>query len=432
MRTHINRYPMPAHTYHVDATNGVAGQSGAADKPIQTIAEVNALALKPGDRVLFKAGETWSGTRFRPTASGSPGRHILYGAYGAGALPIIQAGDAGAANQAVYIDKAFLTLKDLYLKYGGDNLATLQTNGACGLVVDGCTVEGDTSVLADGIGLFGGSYDVLIRNTTVFNAKVSSGGGGGITSTAGRNIRVEDCTVRNCGTSATLDHGIYFTAIDGLILQRNVVYSNTAHGITFVNTLNGAIEGNTCYSNGEAGIWISGTSNAGRVVNNLVYSNVGYGIAFNNNMACSMLIAHNTIYNSTFNFHFSTGVTGVTLKNNVSYESVSTRSINIKDAAILENNTFTNNCYKRTTGSFKPFQINGSTSYTLAEWQALTGTPEANSLDADPVFVTTASDWHLQTTSPCKAAGDATVGVLTDKDGVVRGVANDIGCYEFV
>ncbi len=89
MRTHIKRYPMPAHTYHVDATAGVDTQSGAADKPIQTITKINALALKPGDRVLFKAAEHWHGGVVAQS-SGVPGRPISYASYGAGAKPILR------------------------------------------------------------------------------------------------------------------------------------------------------------------------------------------------------------------------------------------------------------------------------------------------------------------------------------------------------
>ena len=81
------RYPTPAHTYYVDATAGVDTQSGAADKPIQTLAQVQALALKPGDRVLFKRGETWQAQSIDIPASGRWGRPICFGAYATGANP---------------------------------------------------------------------------------------------------------------------------------------------------------------------------------------------------------------------------------------------------------------------------------------------------------------------------------------------------------
>jgi len=42
------------------------------------------------------------------------------------------------------------------------------------------------------------------------------------------------------------------------------------------------------------------------------------------------------------------------------------------------------------------------------------------------------SNYHLQVTSPCIVAGDPAVGGLTDKDSVTRGVAVDIGAYEYV
>lgn len=50
----------------------------------------------------------------------------------------------------------------------------------------------------------------------------------------------------------------------------------------------------------------------------------------------------------------------------------------------------------------------------------------------DPEFVTPGTDFHLQTTSPCRdTAEDLSVFYTTDKDGVTR-VAWDMGAYEFV
>ena len=91
MRSHTSRNPWQAktHTWQVDVTAGADANSGNAVAPIQTTTKVNALALRPGDRVLFKRGETWRGTGVSAPASGRPGRPIMFGAYGSGARPIL-------------------------------------------------------------------------------------------------------------------------------------------------------------------------------------------------------------------------------------------------------------------------------------------------------------------------------------------------------
>lgn len=55
----------------------------------KSLAEVSALKLLPGDRVLFKRGCVWRGSLV--PCSGEPDRPIFYGAYGEGEKPILQA-----------------------------------------------------------------------------------------------------------------------------------------------------------------------------------------------------------------------------------------------------------------------------------------------------------------------------------------------------
>ena len=77
--------------YLVDATSGADTNGGTTESsPLQTITAVNALPLKPGDRVLFKRGETFAG-KLAPTRAGKPSNQkaITYGAYGSGDKPVI-------------------------------------------------------------------------------------------------------------------------------------------------------------------------------------------------------------------------------------------------------------------------------------------------------------------------------------------------------
>ena len=71
---------------------------------------------------------------------------------------------------------------------------------------------------------------------------------------------------------------------------------------------------------------------------------------------------------------------------------------------------------------------------TLANWQgALTTPQDANSIQADPLYVSITSDLHISSASPNIDAGTTIAGVTDDIDGQVRpnGAAYDIGADEF-
>ncbi len=79
-----------AQTYYVSNTGSDSNIGSTASAPIKTIAKVNAIALKPGDQVLFNRGDRWDflyGASINDK-SGSSSGNITYGAYGSGAKPI--------------------------------------------------------------------------------------------------------------------------------------------------------------------------------------------------------------------------------------------------------------------------------------------------------------------------------------------------------
>ena len=75
--------------YYVDASGGDDSNTGTSESdPWQTIEQVNAASLVPGDQVLFKRGELWREILVVP-ASGSVGSPITFAAYGSGPRPRI-------------------------------------------------------------------------------------------------------------------------------------------------------------------------------------------------------------------------------------------------------------------------------------------------------------------------------------------------------
>ncbi len=76
-------------TYYVDATAGNdAARGTSVQSAWKTLARVNAIAFRPGDHVLFKAGATWTG-QLVPKASGTTGDPIIIDRYGSGSRPKI-------------------------------------------------------------------------------------------------------------------------------------------------------------------------------------------------------------------------------------------------------------------------------------------------------------------------------------------------------
>ena len=78
-------------TYYIDATNGLDTNNGlTVEITWKTINKVNQQSFSAGDNILFKRGEIWSGTRLEiDNVSGAINNHIIFGAYGTGAKPVI-------------------------------------------------------------------------------------------------------------------------------------------------------------------------------------------------------------------------------------------------------------------------------------------------------------------------------------------------------
>ena|GEM_PF-1112059 len=76
--------------YYVDSRNGNDSNSGQSiSMPWKSISKVNSMNYLPGDRILFKRGETWEGTTLIIDNSGTTINRITYGAYGEGEKPIL-------------------------------------------------------------------------------------------------------------------------------------------------------------------------------------------------------------------------------------------------------------------------------------------------------------------------------------------------------
>ena len=120
--------------YYVSSVNGKDGNDGSAEHPFQTLAAVRNLDLQPGDEVLLERGSVFRGQYLHLIGvRGTEEQPVVVGAYGEGALPLIQAEGQGiwyqdygteldspvhtregyVSSAILLYDVSYLTLRDL-------------------------------------------------------------------------------------------------------------------------------------------------------------------------------------------------------------------------------------------------------------------------------------------------------------------------------
>lgn len=450
------RAPAPARTYYYDATSGNNAYTGTAEHaPLQTMADLNARAFKPGDRILLKRGEAWTARMVVPT-SGKPGRHIVYGAYGSGDAP--QLNENSSVDCLNITSKNHITVQDLVAVSATGTWFAVLVETSADVTLRNVNASGSDSGCFFLTGAPATTHHIRLQSCVAHDG-VGGGGMGGIqTSDAGNDLNelgpcdilIEDCTCYDNGSDESADHGIYLFGVERGLVRRCNLYGNAASGLKFNSCLNSIAEGNHIHDNLRFGIFVDEES--GQTCNNNVFRNNivrdtthasnGYGIYINPNVT-NQFFYHNTIINNCrggggtgYVIFFSSGggQTGCVFKNNIIFQDGAVTGdwcdVYYVTATQIQQNTWDyNNAYYTDTAHFAEV---GGAQKTFAQWQALTGTPDAHSQNSDPNFVADYTDLHLATPSDCIGNGDATVGVTVDYAGVQRGAAVDIGAYEYV
>jgi hypothetical protein len=103
---------LSATEYYVDSENGSDQAAGTSPEAAwRTLAPVNDAVLRPGDKLLFKAGSRFAG-QLKPVGRGTKDAPILIGMYGTGAKPRIDG--EGAFEATVYIyNTEYVTVENL-------------------------------------------------------------------------------------------------------------------------------------------------------------------------------------------------------------------------------------------------------------------------------------------------------------------------------
>ncbi|WP_205857204.1 carboxypeptidase regulatory-like domain-containing protein [Phytoactinopolyspora endophytica] len=158
-----------AMTYYVDATRGDDAASGLdEDNAWQSLERVNETTFEPGDRILLRAGERWSGQLW-PKGSGEVDAPVVIDRYGEGPKPRIDA--EGAIDDAVRLfNQEYWTIRHLEVTNerpsSGDpdqdlgDLRGVHISGDNGETLSGFVVDGvDVHDVTGEVNWIGGSTD---------------------------------------------------------------------------------------------------------------------------------------------------------------------------------------------------------------------------------------------------------------------------------
>ncbi len=262
-----------ATTYYIDCAGGSDANNGTSTStPWRTFTNVNNRTLVAGDSVLLKRGATCSGIgSLIPQGAGTSASPITIGAYGTGALPVINCGTGSPVYSCVFIlNEGGYVVRDLELT--GTKVDT--ANGPAGLYIESTVSQQSyfriynivahdmyygISISAYKHGSGGELYNQNVGNNLgTINDVIIDGGemynNGGNLGSGGKGIHVAGNYLRGGYDPVNLPFNTNITI-------RNVnVHNNPGDGVVMTSTDGGLIEYVTANTNGgqaddRYGIW---------------------------------------------------------------------------------------------------------------------------------------------------------------------------------
>lgn len=232
--------------YYVDCTSGADSAAGLAPATAwKTLARVSAATFAPGDAILLRRGARCAGS-LAPKGSGEDGRPIRLGAYGTGALPVIEAGHASAAirlsdQQYWEIENLETVGGDSYGVYVGGTKAvparTLRHFHLRNLVVHG--VNGALKEKASGLVVIAAPpgvtfEDVLVDGVTAYNTTQWAG-----IFISGSDQRARNVVVRNSLVHDVFGDGIVLFLVDNGVIEKSAAWLTGLQPKESIGTPNG-------------------------------------------------------------------------------------------------------------------------------------------------------------------------------------------------
>lgn len=274
-------------TYYVDSINGSDSNDGTSESsPWSSLTKVNSKTYSAGDKILFKAGGTWTGQLYAKGA-GTSEAPIVIDMYGTGSKPLIQGN--GAKHNTIYLyNQSYLEINNLEVTNKGSDYGDYR----------GISVNGDDYGVINHVYIkncdihdVNGEVRWISASTTPDSNGIYHGAGwdgskrtGGIVfevqntadthvKTTFNDILVEGCTVKDCSfggiimkqidggtawserTSSTDTNWTPHTNVtikDNYISQYNS--DHACNGIYMTDVKGGAIQNNVVAGSGTCGI----------------------------------------------------------------------------------------------------------------------------------------------------------------------------------
>ncbi len=345
---------------------------------------------------------------------------------------------------AVLIDSVKkVTLNNMRIenKTGSEAWGVLITNHSDSVTIDSCIVEVDQISTSGDISpiVVSDNYDndlgedAFVDYLTITNSTLIGGYYGITLEGNGTNDFAFGHVISDNTITAFSNAGIRTDDLSDVTITNNVVETSraTADGIYLEDINNFTIEGNSVNVT-DYGIYVVDgndgnlVSSPSTVINNMVISTTDYGIYLND------IQKVNVYHNSTL------GEPGlaindqdtVDIRNNV-FVSTGDYAFESFDS-IMPVEVMDYNLFYRTDAGIA-IRVDGTDYADLPAFQAAYSALNANSLEGDPMFIST-TDLHL-TGTLANNVGDNSVGVTTDIDGDTRpgGTATtvDMGADEF-
>ena len=230
--------------YHVDCSSGSDAASGLSSQEAwKSLAKVSSTTFAPGDTILLRRGTRCPGTLW-PKGSGEEGRPIRIGAYGAGPLPLIEAGATEAAVKL--FDQHHWEIENLE-SAGGSPYGVL-ISGASGRLrhfrLRNLVVRDVTGMVkSKGSGLVAvlappalAIEDVVIDGVTAYNTTQWAGI---IVRGGSRENRARDVTVRNSIVHDVYGDGIVLFQVENGLIEKSAAWLTGLQPVQTIGTPNG-------------------------------------------------------------------------------------------------------------------------------------------------------------------------------------------------
>ncbi len=296
-------------TYYIDAKNGNDGNSGTSEGSAwASLNKVNQQAFKPGDTILFHAGDVFKGM-LDPSSSGTAGAPITFGSYGKGPAPVIDAGVTVADNAWTKVSGNVWQAS--VAKQGANDPAKVLFDGEAGNIqangvsaVDGpgdwCWSGGKVYVYsAQNPGTAFDSVQVAVRDAGILINNVDhirvQGlevmlGREGVNVVGSNGTRLVDLNVHDSVRNGIQLDGSTNTLVDGGSSHHNGIdgepgkMTHLGHGVHInKGAANNVVRGLDLHDNAEDGVQFGNSAgNGNQIVDNKIWGNREDGVDIKN------------------------------------------------------------------------------------------------------------------------------------------------------